>query len=665
MLSVTVRATQSDLIEDSQDFENQNVETQQEFSQEEQSAPTTTELPKRQLPPLCKEELPTLSVKDVLLTSANWDSFKKKNELFILGVSDSECPLCCQSEPLLKELQDLFQNNKYLYKGKKIQIARIDTSKKNQFLEKEEITFENVPKVIIIKDQRFYGFDQPLDRMDLLLHQINRILNPLITLKTEEEIELFLDHEKFWDADYQTKFFKNNQDVVPRMENHYSQLRYKTRVICFIYDKQEYREEYKNLKSDAKYLATRDNLRIGFVDNQRLIKKMKAKYSVRMFSSIAMSSLVMKRYDGELLNYDLTSEDHIFIHNWINKHTLKEVDELNNESYRIYELLRQPMFLTFVDFEDQRYSKACYKAVEVMRQVAPKFSHIMGFLYVNNTQFYLRKRVLGVTWDELPSMAFNMIDNRVIPYPRGKPIERDILFDWFDDIVKGKVSVKTTGFDRIVNDTDIQTYLLNNTIVANRENFYEIAFSEGFDVVVLFYTTEVVHNVQRNIALQFNLVADAFIKLQMQDYIKVVSYDINVNAFPEGIEFTTDLPQIYFFPAYHKKAPFKKYIGQGIAGSILTYIQKHADTEFQYPVDVSKIGMPREKNEQEENQNQQQSQETQENQQNQEDQIIDLDKENNSESMNKEEIDQSIEENSAQQQEQLENLQEESIHEDL
>lgn len=86
-----------------------------------------------------------------------------------------------------------------------------------------------------------------------------------------------------------------------------------------------------------------------------------------MFSTIAMSSLVLKRYDGELLNYDLTSEDHVFIHNWINKNTLKEVDELNNESYRIYDLLRQPMFLTFVDFEDQRYAKACYKAVEVMR----------------------------------------------------------------------------------------------------------------------------------------------------------------------------------------------------------------------------------------------------------------------------------------------------------
>lgn len=79
--------------------------------------------------------------------------------------------------------------------------------------------------------------------------------------------------------------------------------------------------------------------------------------------------------------------------------------------------------------------------------------------------------------------------------------------------------------------------------------------------MVFFYTTEVISNPQRNIALQYNLVADAFIKLGMTHTIRTLSYDINKNAFPEGIEFTNDLPQIYFFPAYNKKPPYKKYIG--------------------------------------------------------------------------------------------------------
>lgn len=42
-------------------------------------------------------------------------------------------------------------DNKFLYKGKRIPIARIDVSKKQAFLEKDQISFETVPKVVIVK----------------------------------------------------------------------------------------------------------------------------------------------------------------------------------------------------------------------------------------------------------------------------------------------------------------------------------------------------------------------------------------------------------------------------------------------------------------------------------------------------------------------------------
>ena len=68
------------------------------------------------------------------------------------------------------------------------------------------------------------------------------------------------------------------------------------------------------------------------------------------------------------------------------------------------------MFITFVDFEDKKIAKQCYEAVEVMKEIAPKFSKYFGFFYADNKAFSSRKRVLGITWDELPAMAFNMID---------------------------------------------------------------------------------------------------------------------------------------------------------------------------------------------------------------------------------------------------------------
>jgi hypothetical protein len=46
------------------------------------------------------------------------------------------------------------------------------------------------------------------------------------------------------------------------------------------------------------------------------------------------------------------------------------------------------MFLIFVDFEDSRYSKASYKALEVINQVSEKFGHVLGFMYVTDKSFF-------------------------------------------------------------------------------------------------------------------------------------------------------------------------------------------------------------------------------------------------------------------------------------
>ena len=54
-----------------------------------------------------------------------------------------------------------------------------------------------------------------------------------------------------------------------------------------------------------------------------------------------------------------------------------------------------------------------------------------------------RKRVLGVTWDELPSMAFNIVNAapKVMPYPRGRQITKEAMFDFFDDLFTGRKGV--------------------------------------------------------------------------------------------------------------------------------------------------------------------------------------------------------------------------------
>jgi hypothetical protein len=55
--------------------------------------------------------------------------------------------------------------------------------------------------------------------------------------------------------------------------------------------------------------------------------------------------------------------------------------------------------------------------------------------------------------------------------------------------------------------------------------------------------------------------------------VRIIAYDVNVNAFPGGIEFTMDIPQILFFPAYNKRPPYRRFTGQAaVAGPILEFI---------------------------------------------------------------------------------------------
>ena len=77
--------------------------------------------------------------------------YKKKTKFFILAVSNSECNNCCQSEPLLKKTHDEFKTGNWLYKGKSIQIARVDMATDKDIFERESVLFEQVPKITFFK----------------------------------------------------------------------------------------------------------------------------------------------------------------------------------------------------------------------------------------------------------------------------------------------------------------------------------------------------------------------------------------------------------------------------------------------------------------------------------------------------------------------------------
>ena len=123
---------------------------------------------------------------------------------------------------------------------------------------------------------------------------------------------------------------------------------------------------------------------MAYVDDKKLIKKMKNK-NAYWFDSTGLTSIVLKRYDGEFAYQDLSADNTVF-HHWVNKNSLKEVEDLTAETYKIQEQLRQPMLVLFVNFEhpDPKVQKASYHAREVMKQIAPKYNQFIGIMVANN-----------------------------------------------------------------------------------------------------------------------------------------------------------------------------------------------------------------------------------------------------------------------------------------
>ena len=256
----------------------------------------------------CEGELDNLSVGHKWLTDANYKKFKKDNsKLFVLGVSDSSCTRCCQSESMLNQLKEEFDAKVYTgKKGIKLKVARVDISGGHKWLKEEGIQQVSnpgdLPAILVMHEGNYYKYNadsvlsKDVDDVSTLLHFINRLQHPVVTLETAKEVETFLDNSK--DYEESTGFFRNKK--VPLGAN-YDDLRLKTRVIAFIFDKDEYEQELKYIREVGKLSAQRVSLRIGLVTDPRLIRKYKESYGTYWFpDNVQLSTVIVQRYDKQI-----------------------------------------------------------------------------------------------------------------------------------------------------------------------------------------------------------------------------------------------------------------------------------------------------------------------------------------------------------------------------
>ena len=79
---------------------------------------------------------------------------------------------------------------------------------------------------------------------------------------------------------------------------------------------------------------------------------------------------------------------------------MKNVEEMNPESFKIFELIRQPMAVAFIDFNhaSKRVVKDSIHLVDnVLPEVAPAFFHGLSVAYADNNSYHKYRKILGIT----------------------------------------------------------------------------------------------------------------------------------------------------------------------------------------------------------------------------------------------------------------------------
>ena len=74
-------------------------------------------------------------------------------------------------------------------------MARVDVSKKYQFIVREGLRADNMPAVFIYFEGEYYLYEGNRETSEEMLHILNKLINPILTLETDEEIQAFLNLE--------------------------------------------------------------------------------------------------------------------------------------------------------------------------------------------------------------------------------------------------------------------------------------------------------------------------------------------------------------------------------------------------------------------------------------------------------------------------------------
>lgn len=453
----------------------------------------------------------------------------------MLAVAAKWCNHCCKGEPFLAEVHEFLQNVE-----PKVKLARIDSAQ-HEFINTYIRDAEVLPQVYAVKKGVFTRYNEAFDAKGILVF-LDRVIKPFKLLESEDAVD------EFFQGGAAKKYLK---------------------VVGFIHDEERDADSYY-----AQFLKTADGLTtwlhstVGLVTDPNLIKSLRDQRKYTNF----LNSVVLSRRPGEFKVLDFAELSDEEIKSWVFRNGVGLVEPLNGYNFQVYKSIGLPLLMMFVDKNDIKTQDFLY----MFERVAEIFEDQVKFVWMDGVEQKKNMKGLGLLENVLPSIAFNLNENRQLSYDQKLPITRDNLHAFVQAFLEGKRDALNS---KESSNSEVDgAYKYTDQLTA--AEFDSKVLREGLDVCVLFYSS-VESPDSLVMAPYFNKLALRFAELEFPN-IRVYRYDVAVQPAPRHIK-AESFPAVYLFPAFHKRPPYPAYSGPAKVLPMMFFIADHADIETELP----------------------------------------------------------------------------------
>jgi hypothetical protein len=221
-----------------------------------------------------------------------------------------------------------------------------------------------------------------------------------------------------------------------------------------------------------------------------------------------------------------------------------------------------------------------YKYLSMFEKVAAMFEDKIKFGWLDGTESTnrKRKRALGLVTEKLPGVAFNLLDARTVPFDEATELSKENLISFVHDFLDHKLESRNNPAVHTV-DPEFES-LYKDTPKLQFADFKDRVLSEGYDVLVLFYSS-FKDEKSSQIAPHYNKLSKRFQELEFPN-IRVYRMDISQESVPKHIRID-HIPSVYFFPAFKKTPPYVEYTGEAKILPMMFFVEKFADIPITLP----------------------------------------------------------------------------------